>query len=305
VAIKVNTVKVAITCPWGLPSSELREMFKKLTPKHDGVWENLVIVEDIYDADWIIASEQVDPSISLDDIDQNKVILFEREPPWIRTPNWDRYTTPYKFRYSNGDFYRVCEWSSKHTYSEMLNFKREKRTKKLCTIVSNKRMCMGHLKRLQFIKRFCNRYPGVMDVYGIGMDQEGLGDDFKEFSTFGDNEKFDWAKQYDYCLTLENDSGLGCASEKLSDVFMAYTVPIYWGSTNVDTYFSPKSFYKLDITQENAEQELLDIISKPVESDLIDEISKSREKIMNVYSWLPTAKRIIEGEYDDLVGLKN
>lgn len=299
----MKQVKIAITCPWGIPSSELLESFKKLTPNHDGVWENLVIVGDIYDADWIIASEQVDPSISLNDIDQNRVILFEREPPWINTPNWDRYTTPYKFRYSNGDFYRVCEWSSKHTYQEMLNFKRKERPKKLCTIVSNKRHCHGHLKRLAFVKSFCKKYPGIMDVYGIGMDQEDLGDNFKESSSFGDNEKFDWASQYDYCLTLENDSGLGCASEKLSDVFMAYTIPIYWGSTNVDTYFSPESFYKIDIDNGGAVEDLMDIISKPVEPSMIEEISKSRKKIMDVYNWLPTAKRIIEGEYDQLIGL--
>tara|TARA_R110000824_G_scaffold388703_4_gene584378 strand:- start:5308 stop:6207 length:900 start_codon:yes stop_codon:yes gene_type:complete len=286
--------KIAFCCPWGINSAKLLYNFKLLTPNNDGVWENLVGVDDVYDADWIIASENIDPAIDMRKINQDNIILFEREPPWIGTPNWNNHSTEYKFRFSSGRCFRVCGWSWNSTYKDMREYKWKKRDKKICVITSNKRMCQGHLHRLNFIKYFCNRYPGILDVYGVGMENEGLGDNFKGTSVFGDSKKFEWLQQYEYSLTLENGQGNGFFTEKLVDAFMAYTVPIYWGAPDINKYFLPNSLYTLDITNPQSPERLLDIISNPVTSSVIESMQDSRARIMTKYNWWPTIKKIID-----------
>ena len=291
-------IKIAFSCPWDIDSQQLLESFKLSTPNNDGIWENLRGVGDIYDADWIIGAENISSAIDLKRINQNKIILFEREPPWISTQNWDRHPTKYKFRHSSGDFYLLSGWSWNSTYQEMLTYKWKKRDKKICVIMSNKRMCAGHHHRLNFVKYFCNTNPGILDVYGVGMGNEGLGEDYKGTSTFGDNKKLEWLQQYEYTLSLENGRGNGYFTEKLIDAFMAYTAPIYWGAPNIDKYFSPRFFYSLDILDPNAPDRLLDIISNTVSEDMIDSIHASRMKVMTQYNWWPTIKKIIDIDGD-------
>ena len=169
----------------------------------------------------------------------------------------------------------------------------KKRDKKVCAIISNKKTCQGHLKRLNFIKYFCQRYPGVLDVYGAGMDKEGLGDNFKGQSVFGDGTKLDWLTQYEYSICLENGQKNGYFSEKIVDAFMAYTVPIYWGAPDIKNYFPEKSFYTIDVTNSSSPTEVLAIISRPVTQAMINNLQLSRNRVMEQYNWWPSIQKII------------
>ena len=152
-----------------------------------------------------------------------KVIFVQREPPWFQTPRSPRarLLAKHKYGYTLGNSYMFAGWSFPSTYKEMENFKRKKRTKKVCAIVTNKRMCPGHLQRLSFIKYFCNKFPNVLDVYGIGMDKEGIAQNYKGQSIFGDKAKLEWLQQYDYALCLENGQANGFFTEKINDAFMS------------------------------------------------------------------------------------
>jgi len=286
--------KIAFSSPWGIDSGALLKGMLKHTPNNDGVWEDLVGTPNIYDADWIVASEDLDPRLDMSRIDPNKVILCGREPPWIANPNWDRHSTPYKFKHTMGNSYLLGGWSFPISYRDMEELQRKPRNKKVCVITSNKRICPGHHQRLEFVKKFCRQYPGVLDIYGSGMYAEGLGSHYKGVSTFGDAKKLEWLLQYDYALCLENGRLNGYFSEKLTDAFMAHTVPIYWGAPDVHKYFPDASFYSLDIVDPAAIRKLKEILSNPVSSRVADAVSESRQRIMTKYNWWPTIKRIID-----------
>jgi hypothetical protein len=286
-------IKVAFSCPWGINSHALKVGFARATPNNDGRWKDLVLVDDVYDADWIVGIEDLDSSLDISRIDQNKIILTAREPKWISRVNWGNYKTVYKFAHFLGNSHLPAGWSSLFTYTEMKEYKYHPREKKICVIMSNKRMCLGHKKRLNFVKEFCARYPGVLDVYGRGMETEGLGKNYKGVSIFGDNQKHEWLSQYDYALAFENGQGNGYFTEKLTDVFMAYTVPIYWGAPDIKRYF-PGGFYNLDISKSESFEELYKIVSSPVTSDMIKNMAEARRKIMDEYAWMPTLKKIID-----------
>ena len=286
--------KIAFCCPWGINSSRLLEGFKKSTPNNDGVWEDLIGVEDVYAADWVVAVEDVDPQIDLSKINQHNIILCGREPPWIKNTNWDRHATSYKFKHSLENSYLFGISSFPLSYRELEELRWRPRQKKICTITSNKRLCEGHFHRLRFIKAFCSKYPGILDVYGVGMVNEGLGSDYKGVSTFGDAQKLEWLSQYEYCLSIENGQLNGYFTEKLTDALMAYTMPIYWGAPDAPTYFAAESFYDLDITSPDASERLLEIISSAPTAQAISHINDSRTKILTKYNWWPSIKRIID-----------
>jgi hypothetical protein len=287
-------IRVAFCCPWGMSGSRLLSGLKRSTPSGDGIWENLIGVADPYDADWLIAIEDADSNIDMSRINQNKIILCGREPPWIGGCNWDRYSTPYKFKHSLGNSYLFGVCSFPLSYRELQDIKWKPRTKKICTITSNKRICTGHHERLRFIKEFCSKHPGVLDVYGVGMVNEGLGDDYKGVSTFGDIQKLEWLSQYEYALCIENGQLNGYFTEKITDALMAHTVPIYWGAPDIDKYFSSQSFYNLDIKSPDACEDLLKIISNSVNEEVVNGIVDSRIRILTQYNWWPSIKRIID-----------
>jgi hypothetical protein len=288
--------KIAFSCPWpGYDAAALLKGMSRLTPNNDGVWEDLVGTADVYAADWIVAAEDVDPTLDFSRIDPNKIILIGREPPWIANQNWNRHSTPYKFKPSLGNSYNLsggASWPS--TYKEVSAFNWRPRKKKVCVITSNKRMCSGHIQRLEFIKKFCHQYPGVLDVYGTGMASEGLGAHYKGVSTFGDLQKLEWLSQYEYAFCPENGQLDGYFSEKLNDAFLAYTVPIYWGAPDIENYFPSQSLYELDINHHEACERMMEIVSCKVSPTTIEMITMARQKILTEYSWWPTIKRILD-----------
>ena len=181
----MKKTKIAFTCGFNVYPETIFKSFNRLTPNNDGVWNNLVQVRDIYEADWIIASDFISQTLDLEKIDFNKVIFVQREPPWFQVPRKFNFKIKHAYGYSIQNSHLLSSWSFDSTYQEMKNFKREERNKKVCVIITNKKTCDGHRRRLNFIKYFCKAYPGILDVYGNGMDSEGLGGHYKGQSVFG------------------------------------------------------------------------------------------------------------------------
>jgi len=72
-------IKIAFTNPWDYQTNaESLRIKSRLTRESDGTWENLVGIDDPYEADWIIGWETLDPNIDFSKIDMSKVILTGR-----------------------------------------------------------------------------------------------------------------------------------------------------------------------------------------------------------------------------------
>ena len=59
--------------------------------------------------------------------------------------------------------------------------------------------------------------------------------------------KMDYLRQHKLNVAFENGSHPGYVTEKLLDAFYSNTLPIYWGSENVERDFNTKSFMNLGI----------------------------------------------------------
>jgi hypothetical protein len=95
-------------------------------------------------------------------------------------------------------------------------------------IASNKQMCEGHMKRLQFVEKFKDK----LDFYGRGFNEI----DCKE----------DGLRDYMFSVGIENAVYDCYFTEKLTDCFACGTIPIFYGSRGVTKYFNEDGIIFLD-----------------------------------------------------------
>ena len=102
------------------------------------------------------------------------------------------------------------------------------KTKLVSMIASNKRMCEGHARRLQFVDKFRDK----LDFYGRG---------FNEISC-----KEDGLRDYMFSVGIENAVYDTYFTEKLTDCFACGTIPIFYGCKGVTEYFNENGIIFLD-----------------------------------------------------------
>ena len=102
------------------------------------------------------------------------------------------------------------------------------KTKLVSMIASNKQMCEGHMKRLQFVEKFRDK----LDFYGRG---------FNEIEC-----KEDGLRDYMFSVGIENAVYDCYFTEKLTDCFACGTIPIFYGSRGVTKYFNEDGIIFLD-----------------------------------------------------------
>ena len=110
-------------------------------------------------------------------------------------------------------------------------------------IASNKIMCQGHLYRQKIAKKVSH----FVDIYGRG----------RKFEL---DSKIDGLRDYRFSIAMENGCYNTYFTEKILDCFFVGTIPIYWGTENINKIFNPKGIIFLedfmsDIDKFNFEEE--------------------------------------------------
>ena len=105
--------------------------------------------------------------------------------------------------------------------------------RQICIFLSAKRMGHTlHRKRFVFQERLIRLLP-ELDIFGRGF-------------RFVD-KKADCLDYYRYTVAIENHVAPHHWTEKLSDSFLGYCLPFYFGCPNAATYFPEESFIPIDI----------------------------------------------------------
>ena len=143
------------------------------------------------------------------------------------------------------------------------------KTKLVSMIASNKRMCEGHAKRLQFVDKFRDK----LDFYGRG---------FNEISC-----KEDGLRDYMFSVGIENAVYDTYFTEKLTDCFACGTIPIFYGCKGVTEYFNEDGIIFLDDDFD------LSTLTEDLYYSKIDAIKDNFERSIN----LPVAEDYLYTEY--------
>lgn len=105
------------------------------------------------------------------------------------------------------------------------------KTKMISMIASNKNMCEGHRKRLEWVERLQDQ----VDFFGRGFPTEIV-------------KKEDGLCDYMFSIAIENASYETYFTEKLLDCFATGTIPVYYGSPNIGDYFNKDGI--IDLSEE-------------------------------------------------------
>lgn len=160
------------------------------------------------------------------------------------------------------------------------------KTQNLSTVCSNKQMTVTLHQQ---------RYNCVMGLKDI------LGDDFDVFGR-GIRPITDKAEAMDsfrYHVAIENHIEPGHWTEKISDCFLAYCVPFYFGPSDIMEYFPEGSIIPIDIFDIEGAAEIIRAEIKPgsYESRL-PAIIEAREKVLTNYNLMTKIGQIVEDRHN-------
>ena len=110
------------------------------------------------------------------------------------------------------------------------------KTKMISMIASNKRMCEGHAKRLEWVERIGDQ----VDLYGRG------------FNEIADKEE--GLCDYMFSVAIENGEYETYFTGKLLDCFATGTIPVYLGAPDIGDYFNKDGIIDLSDEFEVSEE---------------------------------------------------
>jgi hypothetical protein len=268
--------KIAFVCATsGRNEAGMLEQFKWLTPNHSGIWKDIQGVPTIEQADYYIVLEEFKSDFP-NKYNVKKVIYFQGEPDSIRT---NRIAKMYYknffayFDYSN--YYFPPFWSSRIPFDSLENLSYNK-TKDISCIMSTKlnNRAPGYEQRQIFLDKLIQRHPNLhMDIYGRGRGNQEL-----KYDDTCPKKAYDI---YKYTLSCENCSIPGHATDRFYDSILNWTIPIYWGMTNIETLGLPEEcYYIINVNNLKDIDKVYDIVMDNNYYSIIKYLEIARKKIM-------------------------
>jgi len=104
------------------------------------------------------------------------------------------------------------------------------------------------------------------------------------------SNKLDFISKYDMTFCLENTNVTNYITEKIYEGFVAGSVPIYWGASNISVHFNPETYVECDPTNKETVQMSVDkivrLLKDPTELKRMQSINpiegfKAEKYIMN------------------------
>ncbi len=279
---------VRIVKDWPYPES-----FFSQTPNEDGVWGDVRFTEDpIAECDYLIVLQRPPYDIDVKCAEGN-AWLITQEPPvgYFRFftkafKYFDRVYSYYDVAHPNiRSLQPVLPWHLLKSYHQLSSLTREQLSAKkneVAWITSSKSGFPGQTARMEF-REYLQAQQFQFHLYGRG------------FTPIHD--KFDGLFPCKYALAIENYSTENYWTEKLADSLLSWCLPFYWGAPNLEEYFSPECFIRIDISKP---AEALRIINDAIKNGewerRLAAIEKARHQILNEYQFFPYVAKMIKND---------
>ena len=124
-------------------------------------------------------------------------------------------------------------WFVDKSFDELMQTDHIEKTKAISVLCSDKQFTAGHKQRYDFVKRLKQHFGDHLEWFGRGVQ------DF--------DDKWDVLAPYRFSIAIENSVYPHYMTEKLSDCYLAHTMPLYFGCPNVTDYFDEQSLVKIDL----------------------------------------------------------
>lgn len=314
-----NKIRIKLLCNWCNSEDLCREW--AIMNDNQYIYSNIEFTHEDKNIDYYIIINK--PFTIFDKYIPSKTIVLQMEPyvydknkPWgVKT--WGEWSHPdeNKFLYvgTHKKYLNTVQWQIKIPEQLILTNLNDsnKRYDKIISILSRKDWDTGHQLRINFIryienirlihkenkKSRSNRYNKIhkIDVYG----ERNFHNIQNYKGQLKDNKKENHLIDYKYCFSVENNSEINYATEKIWEPILCECLCFYWGCPNLENYIDSRAFVILDL---NNFKESLDIINKAIEEDWwsqrIQYIKQEKERIINELGFFPMITKIINNNHN-------
>lgn len=283
-------IKVRIVKNWDWPN------LMRQTPCQKGIWDEIEFTLDpIEECDFLIMLNNCMRTHTHVKCPRNNVWAIMQEPYEKGFTDWMVEKHDYFAKVlthhlpSDSEKYVVSQpaipWHVNKTFDQLISIPKPTKIKNLSWIVGDAMDLPGHIKRWAFLN-LTQKDKGIdIDLYGKSIKYI--------------EDKWEALAPYRYSLAIENNSGPNCWTEKLADCFLAWSVPIYYGCTNIKDYFPEESFISIDIDQhEQSLDEIKRIISDDNYEKRIPYLEEARNLVLYHYQLFPHLSKLIHAQWD-------
>ena len=171
-------------------------------------------------------------------------------------------------------------WEVGLTYDELVAAAVPEKNRAVSWIASNLTFLPGHKRRTALRRYLLEQAPDLVDLFGRGIRWV--------------RRKWDVLAPYRFSLAIENSVGPHLWTEKVADCFLAWTVPLYSGCTNLEQYFPEDSFLRVDADNPAAVRATLEKLRESDEWERrLPALEAARRRVLNEYQIFPWLARAI------------
>lgn len=182
----------------------------------------------------------------------------------------------------------VLDWWVGGSYDELSTLALPKKPHNLSAIASTKVAIEGHRKRSEFVNRLEQEFPAIQ-VFGQGRPREL-------------RDKWDGLAPFRYSVAIENTSKADYWSEKIADCFLTYTVPLYFGATNIDQYFPKDSYIWLPLDNPgSALATIRDTLANDDWESRLPALKEARRRVLDDFSFGAQIMGRIRAEREEIL----
>jgi hypothetical protein len=269
------TIKVGLIRKFKIPEDIFRQ-----SPRHTGQWGDIQVIEmPEVPCDYVVIIDKPNQPTVVTCPPENVWAIID-EPPNELQRHWHRGFAEYSRIYMSdislrGSRYVLSQpalpWLIDRDYDYLLNCPVPYKTKPLSWVTSNRNDTAGHRLRMRFLNTL--RESIDFDLYGRGFQPM--------------KDEWDGIAPYRYSIAVENFHTPYYWSEKISDCFLSWTMPIYSGSPIIEEYFPKEAMVRIDIRDPQAIDQVRETIASDRWARNLDAISEARQLVLNRYQLFP------------------
>jgi hypothetical protein len=275
--------------------------YRMQTPGRLGVWDNLIGVQNIVEADYLLIQDECPDLELIQNFSPDKILYVSREATvnYLKRENTKGYLV---FSFWDNSGYLPVRWAYKSEsdsansgsvysgveldYDQLSKLEVPNKKFLLCSVLSNKSDTKGHRIRKKFVQDFMRE--NEIDVYGSAS--------FANKKFIG-GSKFETLLKYKYCLAFDNQDNLSdFVGTQFTDAILAWTVPIFWGGADLSKYYPKGSYLQFDARNRRSKREIAEFLKRDDFSSRLPALFEARELLLNQYNLWPTIKRVLDSE---------
>ena len=269
--------------------------YSKYSPNQSMEWEDVHFSEkQEKEADFVVVLNTPKKNQTVR-CNKNNIIAIMQEPYHEGDTDWmndqlDKYTyvftnhTPNplpkntQIIYSHG----ALHWYVNKTYDELKAMETPpEKTNTISCIASSLMRWPGHRVRVSFIEY-------AKQNNSLNIDFFGKGTKFLE-------DKWDGMSSYKYNIVIENESKKDYWTEKITDAYLSFSLPFYFGCSNIDDYFPKDSYIWIDITNpQKAMETMKEAIQTNEWEKRLEAIQEARTLVLDKYNLFPFVANFIK-----------